>query len=75
MLLLGIAATLLEGGRTVHTTFRIPIHLNETSELSCNITKESATAEVLRQCKIIIWDECTMSHKRVLGAVNITHKI
>jgi hypothetical protein len=42
------------------------------SEVACNITKESATAEVLRQCKIIIWDECTMSHKRALEAVNIT---
>jgi PIF1-like helicase len=70
--LLGIAATLLEGGRTVHTTFKIPIHLNEALEVSCNITKESAIAEVLRQCKIIIWDECTMSHKRALEAVNIT---
>jgi hypothetical protein len=40
--------------------------------VACNITKESAMAEVLRQCKLIIWDECTMSHKRALEAVNIT---
>jgi hypothetical protein len=70
--LIGIAATLLHGGRTVHTTFKIPIILNDTSEATCNITKESALAEVLRQCKIIIWDECTMSHKRALEAVNLT---
>jgi hypothetical protein len=63
---------LLQGGRTVHTTFKIPITLNETSEAVCNITKESASAEVLRQCKLIIWDECTMSHKRALEAVNLT---
>jgi hypothetical protein len=68
----GIAATLLEGGRTVHATFKIPMHLNEMTEVTCNITKQSATAEVLRQCKLIIWDECTMSHKRALEAVNIT---
>jgi ATP-dependent DNA helicase PIF1 len=68
---LGIAATLLEGGRTVHATFKIPLHLNETSEGTCNITKESAIAEIIRRCKIIIWDECTMSHKRALEAINI----
>jgi ATP-dependent DNA helicase PIF1 len=60
----------LEGGRTVHATFKIPLNLSETSEAVCNITKESATAEVLRCCKVIIWDECTMSHKRALEAIN-----
>ncbi|GFX82274.1 ATP-dependent DNA helicase [Trichonephila clavipes] len=31
-------------------------------------------AEVLRKCKIIIWDECTMSHKHSLEALDRTLK-
>ncbi|GFU69127.1 ATP-dependent DNA helicase [Trichonephila clavipes] len=31
-------------------------------------------SEVLRKCKIIIWDECTMTHKRSLEALDRTPK-
>ncbi|GFW36599.1 ATP-dependent DNA helicase [Trichonephila clavipes] len=31
-------------------------------------------AEVLRKCKIIIWDECTMAHKHSLEALDRTLK-
>lgn len=36
----------------------------------CNIKKHSGMAEILRKCKIIIWDECTMAHKHLLEALN-----
>ena len=32
----GIASLLLEGGRTAHSTFKIPLKVNDTS--TCNIT-------------------------------------
>ncbi|CAB3249925.1 unnamed protein product [Arctia plantaginis] len=41
---------------------------------TCNITKNSAMAKVLSASKIIIWDECTMAHKRALEALNRTLK-
>ena len=53
----GMAATLIDGGRTCHSTFGIPIKLNETSLSSYSET--SAQAKRLREASIIIWDEAT----------------
>lgn len=60
----GIAATLLHGGRTVHSTFKLSV--------GCNISKSSGLARLLQKCKLIIWDECSMSHKSALEAINIS---
>lgn len=68
----GIASTLLEGGRTVHSSFKLPLNLAKEEYPVCNITKRSGMAKVLQECKVIVWDECTMSHKRVLEAINRT---
>ncbi|XP_054727360.1 uncharacterized protein LOC129237018 [Anastrepha obliqua] len=53
-----IAATLLEGGRTAH------------SAPTCNLSRNSAMAKVLQQTRLIIWDECTMAHKKSLEALD-----
>ncbi|XP_026463605.1 uncharacterized protein LOC113380822 [Ctenocephalides felis] len=70
----GIAATLLEGCRTAHSAFKLPLNLQTIEEPTCNIAKHSAMAKVLAVSKIIIWDECTMAHKRALEALNRTLK-
>lgn len=70
----GIAATLLEGCRTAHSALKLPLNLQAVEEPTCNIAKHSAMAKVLVASKIIIWDECTMSHKRALEALNRTMK-
>lgn len=70
----GIAATLLEGGRTAHSALKLPLNMQVDEEPICNISKNSAMAKVLQQCKIIVWDECTMAHKRALEALNRTLK-
>lgn len=70
----GIAATLLEGFRTAHSALKLPSNLQTIEEPTCNITKNSAMAKVLSASKIIIWDECTMAHKRALEALNRTLK-
>ncbi|GJZ47341.1 uncharacterized protein Tco_0601173 [Tanacetum coccineum] len=54
----GIAALLLEGGRTAHSRFGIPINVVEDS--MCNISADSELAELLRMTKLIIWDEAPM---------------
>ncbi|XP_060882157.1 uncharacterized protein LOC132953840 [Metopolophium dirhodum] len=41
---------------------------------TCTTTKNSAKAKLMRECKIIIWDECTMAHKLALEAVDQTMK-
>eukprot|EP00106_Octopus_bimaculoides_P000143 XP_014767585.1 PREDICTED: ATP-dependent DNA helicase pif1-like [Octopus bimaculoides] len=66
----GIAATLLPGGRTVHSTFKLPLNLAASKTPSCNISKSSDQGQVLRRCHLIVWDECTMAHKRALEALD-----
>ncbi|XP_054720603.1 uncharacterized protein LOC129230227 [Uloborus diversus] len=70
----GIAATLLEGGKTAHSAFRLPLNLNYSENPTCNIKKQSNLAKVLRDCKLIIWDESTMAHKAGFEALNATLK-
>ncbi|XP_036320433.1 ATP-dependent DNA helicase pif1-like [Rhagoletis pomonella] len=66
----GIAATLLTGGRTAHSTFKLPLNLASEETPTCNISKTSNRGALLQQCKLIVWDECTMSHKRAVEALN-----
>ncbi|XP_065356368.1 uncharacterized protein LOC135950766 [Calliphora vicina] len=68
----GIAATLLEGGKTAHATFKIPLELNHIDMPLCKISKQSNLAQVLRDCKLIVWDESTMAHKGGFEALNRT---
>ncbi|XP_036341751.1 uncharacterized protein LOC118751090, partial [Rhagoletis pomonella] len=68
----GIASTLLDGGRTAHSALKLPLNLHQTETPTCNISKNSGMAIVLKTCKIIIWDECTMAHKKSLEALDRT---
>eukprot|EP00106_Octopus_bimaculoides_P009294 XP_014776736.1 PREDICTED: uncharacterized protein LOC106873752 [Octopus bimaculoides] len=66
----GIAATLLPGGRTAHSAFKLPLHLVKYESPSCNITKTSEKGMLLQKCQFIVWDECPMAHRRALEALN-----
>jgi ATP-dependent DNA helicase PIF1 len=68
----GIAATLLEGGRTAHSAFKLPLDLGRREDPTCNISRGSAKAKILRDCQLIIWDEATMSHKGAFEALDRT---
>ncbi|GFV15904.1 ATP-dependent DNA helicase [Trichonephila clavipes] len=68
----GIAATLLDGGRTTHSAWKLLLNLQNTEAPTCNISKNSGMEKVLQTCQIIIWDECTMSHKKALEALDRT---
>ena len=65
----GIAATLLPGGRTAHAAFKIPIDLKD-EKPTCNLSPSAKEADVIRECALILWDECTMSHKKCFEAVD-----
>ena len=56
--LTGIAATLLLGGKTAHSTFKIPIPCFENS--ACRISPSSPYAEELRNTLLFIIDEASM---------------
>lgn len=62
----GVAASLLPGGRTAHSLFKIP--LKEEESITCAVSKQSGTARLLREVKIIIWDEAPMSKRQTMEA-------
>ncbi|KAG0586650.1 hypothetical protein KC19_2G106400, partial [Ceratodon purpureus] len=64
----GIAALLLHGGRTAHSTFKIPFEVDEYS--MCTINKNSGYADVFREASLIIWDEVPMQHRHCAEAVD-----
>jgi hypothetical protein len=65
----GIAALLLDGGRTAHSRFKIPVQgLNSTS--TCYISRDSELATLLQAAALIVWDEAVMMHRHVFEAVN-----
>ncbi|XP_060882071.1 ATP-dependent DNA helicase pif1-like [Metopolophium dirhodum] len=68
----GIAATLLDGGRTAHSALKLPLKVQVIENPTCNISRNSAMAKVLQQTAIILLDECTMTHKKLLEAIHRT---
>jgi hypothetical protein len=64
----GIAALLLEGGRTAHSVFKIPIPVDEASVAS--IKRNTQMHKVLERTKVIIWDEVPMQHRFGIKAVD-----
>lgn len=65
-----IAATLLSSGRTAHLVFKLPLNLASDETSTCNISKSSFRGALLQQCKLILWNCCTMSHKRAIEALD-----
>ncbi|KAL6292673.1 hypothetical protein ACE6H2_000815 [Prunus campanulata] len=68
----GIAATILPGGRTAHSRFKIP--LSPDSSSTCSISKQSDLAKLIQKAKAIIWDEATMAHRHAFEALDRTFR-
>ena len=64
----GIAATLLQGGTTAHSKFKIPLDADQQS--TCNITKSTNLACLFRAAKLIFWDEAPMQSRFDMEAVH-----
>ncbi|KAI5446511.1 hypothetical protein KIW84_014376 [Lathyrus oleraceus] len=64
----GIAATLLPGGRTAHSRFKIPIDIQLSS--ICGIQKQKYLGNLIRVVAAIIWDEAPMTNKNCLEALD-----
>ncbi|XP_071923013.1 uncharacterized protein [Coffea arabica] len=64
----GVAASILPGGRTAHSRFKIPI--NDDQNKYCNISKQSVLAQLIRDAKLIIWDEATMAKRKSVEALD-----
>lgn len=68
----GIAALILPGGLTAHSTFKLPFGDDAVEGSVCNVKAESERADVLKRTSLIIWDEVVMSSKFALEALNLT---
>ncbi|XP_042941344.1 uncharacterized protein LOC122276004 [Carya illinoinensis] len=63
-----VAASILPGGRTTHSRFKIPLDTDEHS--ICCVSKQSAIAKLLCVARLIIWDEAPMSRKQHIQALD-----
>ena len=66
----GIAATLLNNGRTFHSRFKAPLRPDATSML--NITAQSELAQLIRTTRLIVMDEAPMAHRYHIEALDRT---
>ena len=66
----GIAALLLDGGKTAHSQFKIPLDLTDTS--TCGISMQSDLGRNIASCSLIIWDEAPMAKRQAFEAVDRT---
>nr|XP_016449768.1 PREDICTED: uncharacterized protein LOC107774670 [Nicotiana tabacum]XP_016449769.1 PREDICTED: uncharacterized protein LOC107774670 [Nicotiana tabacum]XP_016449770.1 PREDICTED: uncharacterized protein LOC107774670 [Nicotiana tabacum]XP_016449771.1 PREDICTED: uncharacterized protein LOC107774670 [Nicotiana tabacum]XP_016449772.1 PREDICTED: uncharacterized protein LOC107774670 [Nicotiana tabacum]XP_016449773.1 PREDICTED: uncharacterized protein LOC107774670 [Nicotiana tabacum]XP_016449774.1 PR len=68
----GVAASILPEGRTAHYRFKFFIDIDE--QYSCNISKQSTLATLIRDAKLIVWDEVSMTKEKVIETFDILLK-
>lgn len=62
----GVAVSILPGGRTAHSRFKIPLNIEDGGV--CSFTKQSGTAKLLLNASLIIWDEASMTKRQAVEA-------
>ncbi|CAN0579455.1 unnamed protein product, partial [Ectocarpus sp. 12 AP-2014] len=70
----GIAALILPGGLTAHSTFKLPFGDAAVEGSVCSVEAESERAHALKNASLITWDEIVMSGKYSPEALNLTLK-
>lgn len=64
----GIASLLLQGGRTAHLRFGIPLNPDEFS--ICTMEKGSDLANLMKESSLMIWDEAPMMSKHCFESLD-----
>ena len=64
----GIASTLLEGGRTIHSTFAFGLNTNSTTV--SNIVPISEEGQQFREYHVVIIDEISMVNRHIFDAID-----
>ena len=64
----GIAATLLQGGKTAQGHLKLPIIYAD--GCTWNISAQSPEAALFREAELFIWDEATMAHRYLHEALD-----
>ncbi|OMO96481.1 DNA helicase PIF1, ATP-dependent [Corchorus olitorius] len=68
----GIASLLLPNGRTAHSMFMKPLHIDDTS--TCSILKRTELAALMEAASLIIWNEAPMINRNCFEALDKTLK-
>ena len=63
----GIAAINFERGMTAHSTFIVDLML--APNMRAKIERDDKLADLMREAHLIVWDECSMTHRWVFEAV------
>ncbi|XP_062188860.1 uncharacterized protein LOC133892155 [Phragmites australis] len=63
----GVAASILPGGRTAHSRFKISLGIQGGV---CNFTKQSEITKLLRMASLILWDEVSMTKRQAIEALD-----
>ncbi|XP_044980863.1 uncharacterized protein LOC123448144 [Hordeum vulgare subsp. vulgare] len=63
-----VAASIMPGGRTAHSRFKIPLSIEDGA--TCSFSKQSGTAKLLRMASLIIWDEASMTKRQAIEALD-----
>lgn len=62
----------MSDGKTAHSTFKLPLAVSLEQQSVCSIRKNGPLGKLLQDTSLIIWDECTMSHRAHVEAVDRT---
>ena len=65
-----ISAQLLSDGHTAHSTFKLPILIDDDNVVTCGIDFDSEIAAILKEAKMLIWDEAMSARKELIEAVD-----
>ncbi|XP_071901036.1 uncharacterized protein [Coffea arabica] len=68
----GVAASILPGGRTAHSRFKIPLDVS--ANKICQIGKQNSVARLITLAKLILWDEASMAKKDIVEAFDLLLK-
>ena len=71
--MLGIAALLLPGGRTVHSRDKLPVPL-PLKDASCAVSPSSARGRLLHRASVTVWDEIGCAPLAAIEAVDRLYK-
>ncbi|WVZ67191.1 hypothetical protein U9M48_016306 [Paspalum notatum var. saurae] len=64
----GVAASIMPGGRTAHSRFKIPLTIDDGAV--CSFTKQSGTARLIQKASLLIWDEVSMTKRQAVEALD-----
>jgi pSer/pThr/pTyr-binding forkhead associated (FHA) protein len=64
----GIAASIMSGGRTTHSVFKIPIKIIDGS--ICKFSKQSDMVDLLCRAALLIWDEVAMTKRQSIETLD-----